>query len=383
MLFEEPTLDSQEREVLQRIEDLKRQLVIRIQAPVVWHGLLRRVTLARAVRGSNSIEGYNVTLDDAIAAAEGDEPLEASDVAWAAVRGYQDALTYVLQLSGDVHFKYSVDVVRSLHYMMMRHEFNKWPGRWRPGAIHVVDEESQEVVYDGPDSSLIPELMDELMHALNTNRDASGIVLAAMAHLNLVMIHPFRDGNGRMGRCLQTLVIARSGTLAPPFCSIEEYLGSNTPAYYSVLAEVGGGVWNPRQDTRPWIRFCLTAHFRQATSTLGRMENIERLWDGIDSLVTGLGLPDRTLLALVDAAMLLKVRNVTYRSAAEISAQVASRDLKALCDAGLLNAFGENRGRFYTAADPVTELRRRLWATHRVGDPFGESSRVITAHPRP
>ncbi len=43
--------------------------------------------------------------------------------------------------------------------------------------------------------------------------------------LNLVLIHPFRDGNGRMARCLQTLVLAREGMVSPIFASIEEYLG--------------------------------------------------------------------------------------------------------------------------------------------------------------
>jgi Fic family protein len=52
-----------------------------------------------------------------------------------------------------------------------------------------------------------------------------------MAHLNLVMIHPFRDGNGRMARALATLVLTRSDIGEPEFCSIEEWLGANTEDY--------------------------------------------------------------------------------------------------------------------------------------------------------
>lgn len=62
-----------------------------------------------------------------------------------------------------------------------------------------------------------------------------------MAHLNLVMIHPFRDGNGRMARALQTLVLALDEVLEPTFSSIEEWLGSNTADYYLVLAATGRG----------------------------------------------------------------------------------------------------------------------------------------------
>ncbi|MEU5786036.1 Fic family protein [Micromonospora lupini] len=72
-----------------------------------------------------------------------------------------------------------------------------------------------------------------------------------MAHLNLVKIHPWRDGNGRMSRCLHTLVLARDGVLAPEFSSIEEWLGvgRNTYAYHDALGEVGGPTWQPDNDT--------------------------------------------------------------------------------------------------------------------------------------
>ena len=59
-----------------------------------------------------------------------------------------------------------------------------------------------------------------------------------MAHLNLAMIHPFRDGNGRMSRALQTLVLTRNDVVSPIFCS---WLGRNTDAYYAILGEIGKG----------------------------------------------------------------------------------------------------------------------------------------------
>lgn len=69
-------------------------------------------------------------------------------------------------------------------------------------------DETGEIVYEGVDGDSV----DALMHELVTS-------------LNLVLIHPFRDGNGRMARCLQTLVLAREGMVSPIFASIEEYLG--------------------------------------------------------------------------------------------------------------------------------------------------------------
>lgn len=107
----------------------------------------------------------------------------------------------------------------------------------------------------------------------------TGLAASAMAHLNLAMIHPFSDGSGRMARCLQILVLAREKILTPEFTSIEKYLGHYTQAYFDVLAEGGGGSWQPHTDARPWVRFCLTAHYRQARTMLRRVEEPEQLWD--------------------------------------------------------------------------------------------------------
>lgn len=94
-------------------------------------------------------------------------------------------------------------------------------------------------MYEAPESDAVPGLVQELVHELESDVTTPAIVRAAMAHLNLVLIHPFRDGNGRMSRCIQTLVLAREQILAQELCSIEEYLGRNTDAYYRILAQVG------------------------------------------------------------------------------------------------------------------------------------------------
>ena len=92
------------------------------------------------------------------------------------------------------------------------------------------------------------------------------------------MIHPFKDGNGRMARVLQTLVLARYGILAPEFSSIEEYLGvkRNTQEYYAVLAQVGGGSWKPMNSASPWVSFNLRAHYVQAQTVLHRVKETRR-----------------------------------------------------------------------------------------------------------
>jgi Fic family protein len=377
MLFDPPKLDERELETIARIEDLKKMLRYAVQTPKRWPGLLRRASFARAIMASNSIEGFNVTVEDAIAAVEGDEPHEAGDADWKAVRGYRSAMTYVLQLAEDSHFKHSTDFLRSLHFMMIEYDLNKNPGRWRPGPIQVVDETKREVVYRAPDAELVAGLMTELVAGLNQSDDStSSMVRAAMGHLNFVMIHPFADGNGRMARCLQSLILARAGTVAPEFSSIEEYLGRNTREYYDVLRTVGAGSWNPRRDARPWVRFCLTAHFRQVTTILRRTRELQQLWDALEIEVKKQKLPERTILVLSDAASGLRVRNAAYRSVAEISVQVATKDLKLLVDHGLLVPTGDKRGRSYQASEVLKELRSRFREPKGVPDPFAHRRAV-------
>ena len=379
MLFETPSLDAREQEVLDRIDALKEKLRWQLHEPRRWVGSLRRLSFARAIQGSNSIEGYDAKLDDAAAVAMGEEPLDVSTETRLALEGYRDAMTYVLQMAGEGDFEYSTQLLKSLHFMMTSYSLKNRPGLWRSGAVYVQNEETGELVYEGPDLDEVPPLMRELVGEMNVNSGGSPpLIRASMAHLNLVMVHPFRDGNGRMARCLQSLILARSGVMAPVFMSIEEYLGHNTQKYYDVLTEVGQGSWQPSNDARPWIRFTLTAHLNQATLLLRRVRESEKMWIELERIVERHGLPPRTMNVLFDASLRLRVRNATYRAglaeaAEEITEQTAGRDLKQLVDLGLLVAMGEKRGRHYVAGAQITEMRRSVVAgRHAVDrmDPF-------------
>jgi Fic family protein len=220
---------------------------------------------------------------------------------------------------------------------------------------------------------MVPGLVEEMIEYLNDNDTSPhALVKGAMAHLNLVMIHPFSDGNGRMARCLQTLVLGQEGILEPEFSSIEEYLGRNTQDYYSVLAKTGEGSWNPRNSTREWIRFNLTAHFRQATTLVMRTKTIDTLWQELELELRRHGLPERLLYAVADGAIGYRVRNSSYRNLAKLNDIMASRDLKAAVDAGLLIPDGERRGRVYVGSPQIRALSDKLRREfiRPVPDPF-------------
>ena len=373
MLYQPPALTPDDEAVLDLIRRSWTQLRFNLQNhPRRWTGLLARTLRARAIQGSNSIEGFVVSREDALAVVDGDEPAEADRESAHAVSGYRDAMGYVLRLANAPDFTYSKDLLRSLHFMMTRHDASANPGTWRSGAIYVRNDQTAKVVYEGPPADRVPDLAQELATQLTGEDDdaPTRMIRAAMAHLNLVMIHPFSDGNGRMSRCLQTLVLARGGVLDPTFSSIEEYLGRNTRGYYHVLAEVGGGSWNPARDVLPWIRFCLTAHYRQAKSAERRLAAIAEIGSEVEIELQQRKLPERAAVALVNTALGERLRNSAYRHHADVSALLASRDLKSLADSGLLVAEGAKRGRSYLAGPWLKECATRHRQTAPIEDPY-------------
>ena len=378
-VFATPTLDDVELIVLEMINKLREEMRNRVAEPRRWSGGLRRMAEARAVQGSNSIEGYNASLDDVLAVRDEEEPMDADTETYLALAGYQEAMTYVLQAAQDADVVMDEGLLRALHFMMLKHDLAKNPGRWRPGAIHVERSDTHEIVYEAPDHELIPALIAAMLDELGRD-DVPALAKAAVGHLNLVMIHPFSDGNGRMARCLQTLVLAREQIIAPVFSSIEEYLGQNTQDYYDVLAEVGQGRWHPERDARPWVRFCLTAHYRQARTFIRRIEAFEAMWTVATRIAAEHRLPERTIGPIAEAAYGLRVKRGSYLRNVEITwgepiaALTASRDLRAIVTAGLFRPIGDTRGRYYVATDPLKHewdaIRRRWPRKPETDDPF-------------
>ena len=383
MIFTEPTLSKEDHKVLEILEGQRRRLRIATQNnPRRWHGTLRKSTLARAIQGSNAIEGYNATMDEAMAAVEDEPPLDEKTETWLAVDGYGTAMTYIMQAAEDSYFEFSKQFLKSLHFMMTGFDLSSHPGQWRPGAVRVVNDETGAVVYKAPDVEMVDALAGELVEYLGRQGHESVVVAAAMAHLTLTMIHPFRDGNGRMAKALQTLVLAREGVIHPLFSSIEEWLGRNTQEYYNVLAEVGGGAWNPTNSASPWVKFCLKAHYQQANTLIRRHDEYEAVLDSVDRIIERERLNERMAIPLFNAALGIKVTNSRYQKETEESSYVAGRDLKVLADLEILNPHGEKRGRYYTAGKELMHARDRARLTKTVQDPYALPAVSSGAGPR-
>ena len=356
MLFQTPPLTERETQVIDEIESVRRQLNLpRLRA---WPGLPWRAIHDRILQASKNPALGNVLIENA-GDGEDDEPRAENPDAWSAAPGYHAALSFVLQVADAPDFAIDEGTIRALHYMMAGHDPQNAAGRWRRGSISVREDSSGKAMYRAPHAKFIPALMAELIASLNARDEVPVFIRAAMAHLNLAAIHPFRDGNGRMARALQTFVLARDGISAPPFASIDEYLSVNTGEYYRILDEVDEGAWQPERDARPWVRFCLTAHWLQARTLLRRTEEYDRLWDELERDVKRRGLAERTIFALAGAAIGGSLTAALHQSTAGVSAREANDDLERLVEAGLLVATSDKSGRCYLAADAVKAIRAR------------------------
>ncbi|WP_319943232.1 Fic family protein [Nocardia aurantia] len=368
VLYRTPDLDPRDETVLAEIEELRSRLRYLVQEPRRWDRPLRRNLVARAIVGSNTIEGYTVSLDDAESVVAGaDGHAESGDAALAAVAGYHEALAYVQQAAQFEVFAYEEMLLSALHFMMLRHSLDSGPGRYRAGPILVTGGRGRPPAYVGPDPGWVPELMAELTTWLQTgDLDCPVYVRAAMAHLNLVSIHPWRDGNGRMSRCLHTLVLARDRVLAPEFSSIEEWLGMstvNTAEYYTALAQVQGGSYLPDRDTHAWVRFTLRAHHLQAQLVDQRVRAAKALWDKAVESTAELGLHERTAMALFSAAE-GNLRRVTYAADEALTRDQALRDLNLLQRMGLIESAGGGVRRHYLATGRWRDSVREVLGTN-------------------
>jgi len=377
MIYPTPTLTVDDGRVLGEIDGMRAELrhVVR-DAPAKWTSGLRKFLIADAIAASNSIEGFRVSTADVADLIEGEHDVDVSEENLAETVAYQHMMTYLQTLYDASDFAYSTGQLNALHWMLQghRHSRRKPAGQWRKGPVYVTDARDPSIAaYTGPDAEQVPALMTELADWLNAPDGAHPLVRAAMAHLHLVSIHPWADGNGRMSRSLQTLMIAREGLLAPEFSSIEAWLGrpGNTWEYYSELAR-RGAIYQPDQDVASWIRFNLVAYHEQSQAVRNRVDRAGQVWGLLTDFADDRQLDERVVSALHDVAMTGRVRRLSYEHAEGLNLQQAQRDLRDLAAADILEPVGRTRARYYREGPrfpeaALTEARTPM----PVGNPYG------------
>jgi Fic family protein len=357
VLFATPSTTRTLAGQLAELDQVRKRLGDQVGVAGPWLGSLRRRWRASSAESSIEIEGFRVPEDERLAVAGGDQPPDPRDDDRMALSCYAHAMDHVGVMSDDPVFRWVDRVILDLHFDACSFQKDKEPGRYRRRGIEVTSPRGGPPAYVGPPHEAVPELMAEAVEWLaGGDLDAHVAVRAAMAHLHVVSVHPFRDGNGRVSRIVQSLVLAREGLLAPEFLSIEEYLGGNTEAYYAILQKVQGGSYRPERDAAPWVRFCVRAHVEQARRRVEQIREAGARWSFLEELVERRHWPDRLVIAL-EQSLFQGVDRASYAKEAEVSAPTASNDFRRLVDAALVIQRGKGRTTRYVASEG---LRRRL-----------------------
>lgn len=356
MIYRPPKVAGTLARSLKELRQLRMQLQGQVGESTRWIGSLRRQVQAASVSGSTSIEGFSVSPEEAVELTERRYAAADDDENRQAVACYARAMDHVGTMAADPGFRWLDRVILDLHFDACYFQHDKDPGLWREGPIGVTGADGA-LEYRGPDAEDVPSLMAEVVTWLQkAEADVDEVVRAAIAHLNVISIHPFRDGNGRISRLVQSLVLAREGARSPEFFSIEEYLGNHTRDYYAALREVQAGSYQPQRDATSWVGFCVDAHIVQARQRLAQIEEAAERWSMLESLVEERGWPDRLVIAL-EQSLAGRTDRTRYGREAEISSVTASNDLRRLLDADLLRQHGRGRSTGYRASD---SLRQRV-----------------------
>ena len=331
---------------LERIEGLRLALDRRGPLPRLWLGRTRRDLEVEAVAASTRLEGVAVTVDEARRILVGDRPPAVTPEDAELVNGYREAMRYMLARADDPTFSWHTELLLAIHHRILAGAYDREAGRLRRMQNWLTSGETGERAYLPPSPDEVPALVTGLMEWLQVF-DGPAPLAAAMAHVRLAGIHPFRDGNRRTARIVASLVMYRAGYRVPQFTSLEEWWGRHISDYYGAFACLGES-WDPDRDVTPFIE----AHVRaQATQVeaLSLRNAVDRVvWTVLEDVtMRDLGLRDRTTNALYDAFFAREVTNRYYRGLSDVSEVTASHDLAKLATSGLLEPRGTGRSTRY------------------------------------
>jgi cell filamentation protein, protein adenylyltransferase len=223
------------------------------------------------------------------------------------------------------------------------------PGVYRRGENRVGE-------YIPPSQGDVPDLMRAFAAWLQQDSDdIHPVVRAGIAHIHLVAIHPFWDGNGRTARALTTLVLQRSPFGCKKLLSLEKLMSTVKEDYFTAIERTLGTHFDPDYDATPWLRFFIR-HLMAHTITLTqRLTEWHRQMSAVYEVLEGMDLNHRQADGLAYAARTGKITRADYMEITHASPVTASRDLARLARKGLLNAMGKTRARVYLFVSPTVE----------------------------
>lgn len=216
---------------------------------------------------------------------------------------------------------------------------NKSPGAFKHEQNYLADKGKRAILFVPISSEKLEEGLDKLFNYINY--DSTPILAkTAVSHLEFEALHPFQDGNGRIGRMLITLMLWQSKAISAPHFYISGYFEEHKERYTELMRQVSQtGNWNE------WCQFFFDAIYWQAGHNLKIAQNIHVLYEEMKSIFTET-LSSKHSLAVLDFVFTYPVfRNSRLSELTNIPPATANRFTKAILEKGILSLKEEASGR--------------------------------------
>lgn len=292
---------------------------------------------------SSKIEGTQTNMEDALLDKE-DVALDQRDD-WEEVQNYIAAMNEAIENLEKIPF--SARLAREAHRTMLQgvRGEHKQPGDFRKSQNWIGGATIQDAVFIPPVHTSISDLMSDIEHFVHDEANYFPELLKiALVHYQFETIHPFLDGNGRVGRLLITLYLVSKGILKKPILYLSDFFERNRMLYYDNLMGV-----REKNDLRQWFRFFLVGMIETAKSGIRTFNDILQLQRITESKIQTLGSraanAQKVLNQLYQRPLIDASRVATTVDVSPASAYRLIADLERL---GILKEItGGKRGRLY------------------------------------
>lgn len=296
------------------------------------YALLIRPLRQREALKSSSLEGTYATPEELLVYEKDPrDPNSANDPAnaWREVFNYQKALENGQELV-DGDYPFSEWFIRQLHENLLSgvRGQDKNPGQIRTDQVYI----GADHRFVPPPPEKLPDLLGQLEQALDAETEIDPLIRAFMVHYQFETIHPFRDGNGRVGRLLLALMIYRDCGLGLPWMYLSEFFERHKDEYIDRLFNVSA-----KANWDEWIGFCLRATIDTGRQTIKRISKLLDLKDTYEKKIKQHDGRDRLVYFLSHLLSSPIVKYTDIQRELSVSYPTARSDMDALVEMGIVN----------------------------------------------